>query len=272
MPPSPFIADFRLAVLIVFRSRFLLLLATLSTLLAAVVFLAGLFSPRQPATVSFDVGLSFIRFMVPCLLLLNVQELLSREIDRKLILTSLSYPRSRSLFLLARYFSVLFIASVQLFVFSVVLAVVVFFVGQGYAQSTQVSLGFPFLLTMVYQWLDVAVIAAFAVFLASVSTTSNLVLLAGLGFLVIGRSASVVMSLLLTEGAHIKGAEWYQAALQWTRWVIPDLAAFDVRSIALYNKIELLNFAPERALIMALAYVAFLLVIACVRFERRQFI
>ena len=94
------IADFRLALLLLRRSRWLGIVATLGALVIAIAWLSAQFSPRQPATVALDVGISFIRLVVPLLLLLQIQDLLAREIDRRQILTSLTYPRSRSSFLL----------------------------------------------------------------------------------------------------------------------------------------------------------------------------
>ena len=43
--------------------------------LAGAVMLAAEFSARQPATVALDVGLSFIRIVLPILIVLLIQEL-----------------------------------------------------------------------------------------------------------------------------------------------------------------------------------------------------
>jgi hypothetical protein len=59
--------------------------------------------------------------------------------------------------------------------------------------------------------------------------------------------------------------------LQWVQWLIPDLAALDVRPIVLYDKMELLTASPMALLAMPLGYVVALLILACARFAKRQF-
>jgi Cu-processing system permease protein len=70
----------------------------LGVLLIGIAYLSGFFSPRQPQTVALDVGFSGIRFSLVLLNLFWVQELVAREIDRRVILFSLAYPVSRAPF------------------------------------------------------------------------------------------------------------------------------------------------------------------------------
>lgn len=267
-----FVADFRLAFLLILRSRLWLIAGTLGGLLAVIAWLAGQFSPRQPATVALDVGLSFIRFVVPLLGLLQIQELLVREVDRRLILVSLTYPRSRSIFLVARYAAVSVVTWVMTVFLCLILAGVVTSLAVGHAQDTKVALGWPYLLTGGLLWLDVVVVLAFGTALATVATTPHLVFLAGIGFMIIARSASSIVHLLQSERElAIKGAELYEQGLSWVRWLIPDLAALDVRPITLYGKMELLESSLSALVVMSLAYIAVLLVLACQRFRTRRF-
>ena len=268
---SAFIADFRLSVLLLVRSRLWVIATSLVVLLAAVAWLAAQFSPRQPATVALDVGLSFIRVVIPLLALLQTQDLLAREIERRLILTTLTYPRSRSSFLLARYVAIVAVACALTALLFVVLAGVVTFAGRNYDQMTKVALGFPYLVTLFFLLLDIAVIVAFAVALATVATTPNLVFLGGIGFMIAARSASTIVQLLEREQELVKGAQWYHLGLQNVQWFMPDLAALDVRSIALYDKMAFLPQSSWALVLMAVGYILVLLVLGCLRFERRQF-
>lgn len=265
-------ADFRLAVLILFRSRLWLVALVLSIVLALIAWLAGQFSPRQPATVALDVGISFIRLVVPVLGLLQIQELLAREVEKKLILTSLTYPRSRASFVLARYAGTTLVGTLLVLILALVLAAMAAYIASGHQQATKIDLGLPYIITVCLIVLDMAVIVAFGVMLATIATAPHLVLLAGIGFMVITRSASTIVTLLQSErDLVIRGAEWYQQGLQWVQWLVPDLAALDVRPIALYGKMQLMT-APAWALVaMPAAYIAILLAIACMRFEKRQF-
>ena len=268
---SAFIADFRLGVLLIVRSRLWVIASSLVALLAMATWLASQFSPRQPATVALDVGLSFIRIAVPFLALLQSQDLLAHEIERRLILTTLTYPRSRSSFLLARYAAITAVAAGLTVLLFLVLAGVVYLAGRNYDQVTKVALGFPYLITLLFLLLDIAVITAFAVALATVATTQNLVFLGGIGFMIAARSVSTIVQLLERERDLVTGAQWYHQGLQGVRWFMPDLAALDVRSIALYGKMEFMPQAPWALVLMVLGYIAVLLVLVCLRFERRQF-
>lgn len=268
---ATFIADFRLAVLLILRARQWLIAAVLGILVALVAWLASEFSPRQPATVALDVGLSFIRIAVPLLALLQTQDLLAREIERRQILISLTYPRSRATFLIARYSAVVMVATAMTIYLSLILAAVVAFVGTGYHQQTPIALGGAYVLTIAFMLLDFAVVVAFAAALATISTTPNLVLLGGLGFMIAARSASTIVQLLKSDHNLVQGAQWYQQGLESVQWLIPDLAALDVRPIALYGKMALLHQSPAALLLMAIAYVAVLLALACGYFQRRQF-
>ena len=69
---SPYLADFRLSLLLLARSRLWVVAGVLAGVLAAVAWLSGQFSPRQPATVALDIGISFIRLAVPLLGLLHL--------------------------------------------------------------------------------------------------------------------------------------------------------------------------------------------------------
>ena len=64
-----------------FRSRAVLLILVLGTLLVGVAFLAASFSPRQPKTVTMDVGFSGIRFSLILFAVFWVQELVGREVE-----------------------------------------------------------------------------------------------------------------------------------------------------------------------------------------------
>ena len=268
---SAFFADFHLGVLLIARSRLWLIAAGFVVLVAAVAWLSAQFSPRQPATVAMDVGLSFIRVLVPLLALLHTQDLLAREVERRQILTTLTYPRSRSSFVIARYAAVLAVAVALTVLLFAVLAAVVTLAGRDYNQMTKVALGFPYLITLFFLLLDIAVVTAFAVALATVATTPNLVLLGGIGFMIAARSAATIVQLLEREQELVKGAQWYHLGLQNVRWFMPDLAALDVRAIALYGRMEFLPPASWALMLMALGYTAVLLIFACLRFERRQF-
>ena len=266
-----FNSNFQLALRLLVRSRLVVIIAICTALLAAAAWLAGQFSPRQPATVALDVGLSLIRLGVPILALLQIQDLVAREVERRLVLTSLTYPHSRAIFLVARYSAVIVAALIVTLVLCIALACVVAWVNNVYAQATSVALGMPFAITGALIWLDVAVVVCFGLVLATISTTPHLVFIGGVGFMVIARAASTIIQLLEAERDLVRGADWYHQGLQWVQWIVPDLASLDVRQIALYGKMELLTASPVALLLMPISYVIVLLLIACAIFSRRRF-
>lgn len=101
------LADFNHGIRIALHSRIVTTALWFLGLLFAAVLLASQFSARQPATVALDVGLSVIRLVLPLFAILLVQELFSREFERKLYLNSFTYPRQRSYWLLGRVAAIL---------------------------------------------------------------------------------------------------------------------------------------------------------------------
>ncbi len=266
-----FFPNLRLALRLLIRGRLVLVVAICAALLVATAWLAGQFSPRQPSTVALDVGISLIRIILPLLALLQIQDLVAREVERRLVLTSLTYPHSRAIFLVARYSAVIVAALIVTLVLCTALAGVVAWVNQVYPQATPVALGMPLAITSALIWLDVAVVVSFGLVLATISTTPHLVFIGGVGFMVIARAASTIIQLLETERDLVRGADWYHQGLQWVQWIVPDLASLDVRQIALYGKMELLTASPVALLLMPISYVIVLLLIACAIFSRRRF-
>lgn len=61
--------------------------ASIGLVVALATLLSAYFGGRQPATVALDVGLSTIRLLLPLLIVLLAQELLSREFENAISLT-----------------------------------------------------------------------------------------------------------------------------------------------------------------------------------------
>lgn len=264
-------ANLLLALRLIIRSRALVVAAIVGAILFCIAWLAGQFSPRQPSTVALDVGLSYIRLAVPIIALLQIQDLVARDVERRLVLTSLTYPHPRTAFLLGRFAAVVLVALANTLFFCGLLALAVTWVGHLFAQTTVPSLGFPFLLTSILIWLDALVVIGFGLLLATVSTTPHLVFLGGIGFMIIARSASTIIQLLEAEKNIVRGAEWYHQGLQWVQWIVPDLASLDVRAITLYGKMELLAQNPWALALMPISYAVVLMIVSSAIFSRRRF-
>jgi Cu-processing system permease protein len=101
-----------------------------------------------------------MRFSLILLNLFWVQELVAREIDRKIILFSLAYPVSRASFLAGRFAAVLILSMLAAIVLGLLLLLAVT-MGGGYAQEFAPALGVPFWATVAGFVLDAAVVARF---------------------------------------------------------------------------------------------------------------
>jgi Cu-processing system permease protein len=252
------------------RGRSFQAVFVLGVLLIGVAYLSGFFSPRQPQTVALDVGFSGMRFSLILLNLFWVQELVAREIDRKIILFSLAYPVSRASFLAGRFAAVLILSMLAAMVLGLLLLLAVT-MGGGYAQEFAPALGVPFWATVAGFVLDAAVVAAFSLCIAALSTVSALPLALGAAFAVAGKALGATLS-YLSRGADgdQEMLARYNPIVELIRWVLPDLSRLDWREWSMYQ------LAPGAEIVfwsatMAVAYIVLLLVGASLLLARREF-
>lgn len=233
--------------------------------------LSAYFGARQPATVALDMGFSTIRLLVPLLIVLLMQELLSREFDKRYFLNSLTYPRARRSLLLGRFAALLAMLLGVLLAFGVLQVVLVGFIGGLYPQATPVAFGQPYLVVMVFMALDLLVLASLATLLAVVASTPSFVLIGTFGFMLMARSYGAIVDLLSRGDGLVGNAEGYRASIGVLGYLLPDLGALDMRMLALYGKPEFLPADWPWLLLSNLAYVFFLLALAVWALQRKRF-
>lgn len=238
-------------------------------LLAAV--LAAQFSGRQPATVAMDVGLSAMRLALPLLMVLVVQELISREFERRYYLSSLSFPRTRARFLLSRFGGALALCVTALLVWSLVLAVTIAFLSQGYEQARPVALGWHYAVTVLFIALELVLLIALATFLAITASTPSFVLIGTFGFMLMARSFAAIIELLARSAYVVGDAEQYRMGLGLLGYLLPDLGALDVRMITLYGKMEFLPQDWPWLVLSNVGYAVGLLALAVWALNRKRF-
>lgn len=263
--------DLQTGILLARRARYLSTSLWLLLAVLGLAIMAGQFSGRQPATVALDVGLSVMRLALPLLIILLVQELISREFDRRYILSSLTYPRPRHRLLLGRVATVLLLSSILLLIMGVALAGIVSQIGMGYEQKTPISLGTEYWITLVFIAIDLFVITSIATLIAVVAATPSFVLIGTLGFMLIARSYSSIIALLQRERYLLDNTDQYQQSLAMLHYLLPDLGALDMRMITLYDKLELLPAEWPENLIATVAYGVTLLAMALFFLHRKQF-
>jgi len=243
----------------------------LGVLLIGVAHLSGFFSPRQPQTVALDVGFSGIRFSLILMNLFWVQELVAREIDRRVILFSLAYPVSRAAFLAGRFAAIIILSALAATVLGLLLVLAVLLIGGGYAQEFPPALGLPFWSTVAGFALDAAVVAAFSLCVAALSTVSVLPLALGAAFAVACKALGATVDYLArgADGDRDLVAS-YQPLIDAIRWVLPDLSRLDWREWAMYQLAPGIE-AAFWSVTMAIAYIVLLLLAASLLFARREF-
>lgn len=252
------------------RSRSIQAVLVLGVLLVGVAFLSAAFSPRQPKTVALDVGLSGVRFSLVLFALFWVQELVGQEIQRRTVLFALTYPVPRGHYIVGRYLAVLGLLALAAVMLGMLLWVVVLNAGGQYEQAFGVAPGARYWLTILGLWIDAAVVTAFALFVASLSTVSMLPLALGLAFAAAGKSLGAVTE-YLARGAD-GGGEVMRLApvVDAIHWFLPDLSRLDWRAWPMYG------VAPDSTAIaggalVALAYIVLLVTLAVLAFNRREF-
>lgn len=252
------------------RSRSIQAILALGVLLVGIAFLAALFSPRQPITVALDVGLSVVRISLILFALFWIQELVGQEIMRRNILFALTYPVPRSHYILGRYFGVIGLLGLAALLLGMLLWLVVMNAGGGYQGGFATIPGASFWVTIIGLWADAAVVAAFALWIASLSTVPMLPLVLGMAFAVAGKSLGAVIE-YLARGAEGDASVMRLAPIVDTiQWLLPDLSRLDWRAWPMYGVV------PETGLLMAgialaVAYCCLMLGLAILAFGKREF-
>lgn len=263
---SEFLAGIRLAL----RARYLWLAGCSLLVLVLASLLAAQFSGRQPATVALDVGLSLIRLLLPLVLVLMAQELLSREFERRYFLNSLTYPRPRYHLLLGRFFAVAALVLGLLMLMALLLALLVWLVSQGYAQGTPVALGYHYMVTIGFVGVDLLLLMALACLLAVIASTPSFVLIGTFGFMLVARSFAAIVDLLARNATVVSDVESYRAGLGLLGYLLPDLGALDVRMVTLYGTMDFLPGDWLWLLLSCLAYIVALLALAVWALQRKR--
>ena len=252
------------------RSKSIQGILILGALLVGIAYLSASFSPRQPRTVALDVGMSGLRLTLVLFALFWVQELVGREIERRTVLFSLTYPVARGTYILGRYLGVVGLLAVAALLLGLLLWLAVLTTGGDYEQGFAIVAGLPYWITVFGLWVDAAVVAAFALWLSTFSTVPMLPLALGLAFAVGGKSLGAVAEYLAKGAEGDTDLMRFAPIINAIQWVLPDLSRLDWRAWPMYG------LAPEAlaivlSLVLALSYAALLISLAVLTFTRRDF-
>lgn len=253
------------------RNRSIHAVLVLGVLLMGVAYLSSSFSPRQPKTVALDVGLSGLRLSLVLCGLFWVQDLIAREIERRTVLWAITYPVARGHYIVGRFCGVSVLLAVAALMLGCLLWFVVLNSSGGYQQGFAVASGLPYWTAVAGIWMDAVVVAAFALWMASLSTVPMLPLALGLAFAIGGKSLGAVTEYLAQGADGDPELLRFAPIIEWIHWVLPDLSRLDWRNWPMYG---LMPDAADIvwALALALSYATLLLALAIASFSRREFL
>jgi hypothetical protein len=142
--------------------------------------------------------------------------------------------------------------------------------GGTYTQGFAVAPGGPYWLTIIGLWFDAAVVAAFALWIASLSTVPMLPLALGLAFAAGGKSLGAVAEYLSKGAEGDPDIMRLAPVVDAIQWVLPDLSRLDWRAWPMYG------LAPDAmamlgGIVVAITYAALLVGLAVLTFTRREF-
>lgn len=248
-----------------------MLIFVLGVMLVGVAFLAASFSPRQPKTVTIDVGFSGLRFSLVLLAVFWVQELVGREVERRTVLYALAYPVSRAAYVLGRFLGVVGLLAVAALLLGALLWGAALLSGGTYIQKHGIDLGWPYWITVAGLCADTIVVAAFTLLIATLSTVPMLPVALGVMFAVAGKSLGAVLD-YLARGADgdQELVRHYGSLLNVIQYLVPDLSRLDWRFWPMYGNVPH-EGALFSGLLLSIGYVVVMLSAAVAAFRRREF-
>jgi ABC-type transport system involved in multi-copper enzyme maturation permease subunit len=238
------------------RDRVFVLVAVFGLLLvSSSVILSPLTIGAQQKLVA-DIGLASISMFAVLVVLFVGSGLVSKEIDKRTIMTILSKPVSRFEYLIGKYVGLLATIGVMIGAMSVLFALALLATGSKFEGAYLFSLG----LTVVEMMVVTAVVIFFSSF-----TTSVLTSVFTLGVFLAGRMLPDLESF-----AIVSGNPSVERSMEILGYILPNLDLFDVRNAAVHGlPIEVTHVAL--AVLYGVIYSGVLLLVATQLFARREF-
>lgn len=237
------------------RILYLLLFVAVGTLIFSR--LLALLTVGDRVKIVTDVGMASLSLFGALMAILIGTGLVYKEIDKKTIYTLLSKPIHRWQFLLGKFFGLILVLFVLLFLMSLIFLVILL------AHSGRVEWGI--LLALVFIFLEMCLITAVAL-LFSCFSTPILSSVFSLAFYLIGHVSYGLETLI----GKINPGFWkFLARVLYT--LIPDLENLNFKTEIVHH----LPIPPQvfaYSTLYALAYTAFILALAVLVFRRRDFI
>ncbi len=237
------------------RDRVLYLFLGFAILLMASSKIFGILTVGEQDKIIKDLGLAGIQFFLMLIAVMMSVILVSREIDSKTVYYLLAKPVRRWQFLLGKYAGLILVVLVNLVLMTVILVFFVWLYGGGFDPRLFLATGMI--------GVEMAVLIAFAV-LFSVLTKPILGSVFTLAVFVVGHLSQDLW--LLTR--HLPGSLG-RTLVSVLYYLVPNFERFNFKT-EVVHQLPIPAAAIGLALVYGCFFTGLVLVLACVRFERRD--
>jgi ABC-type transport system involved in multi-copper enzyme maturation permease subunit len=229
------------------RHRMLQGIAVLSVVMAVLTILIPNVFMYDLGKVAIDIGLSTISLSGLLIIFFLAINILGRDLDKRTIYMVLATPTSRAQYIVGKFLGICFLLVISFIFLSLLLSSALYILTTLYPAHISARFSWNTLFaTQFFLFLELILIAAIVFCIASFSSSFYLTLiLSGLVYM-IGTSLESVQLALSSKDSnmHLEGTGTFLSII---KWVFPNLAAFDFKTIAAYGlplepKILILTF------------------------------
>ncbi|MFZ5776520.1 MAG: hypothetical protein ACOY3Z_13670 [Thermodesulfobacteriota bacterium] len=250
------------------RHRMLHGIGLLALMMAmATMLIPSLFS-YDLGKVAIDVGLSTMSASGLLIIFFLAINILGKDLDKKTIYMVLATPTSRAHYVLGKFLGVCLLLLVSFLFLSCLLYAALGIVNS--VPHTNIKLAFSWTTlayAQVFLFLELILITAIVFFFMSFSSSFYLALIFSGSAYLIGTSIESVQLALATK--QVQSPAGAASMMQWVKWVFPNLAAFDLKTIAAHG-LPIMEGTLAMTFIYWLCYTTLLLSCTIFFFNRRE--
>lgn len=240
-----------------------------------VVMVTGLvllsFFMRNLGKVASDFMLSAIAFAGLLLCFFLSSQLLSKDMDKKTIHIVLSKPIKRSQYILGKYLGLLSIQTAATGILSSIALLFLLFSKNQYPLYFKDFQFSVFCIAIWGEWLAFSLINAFILLFASFTSSGFLNILFSISIYVIGETTEEVYRYLQTTTEELIMGTSVRWMISVSRYLIPNFSVFDLKQQAAHGVAVSSGYVLSMSA-YALVYIAALLLISTIIFQKRELI
>jgi len=233
------------------------------------VLVSGLFL-RDISKIILDFCLTAVNIgglLVPFFLAIH---LLSRDIERKSIVTILAQPLARHSYIIGKFLGISYLTATVMAILTVTTFISVWMGIALYGEKFFTSFALlPVLSSILLSWLGILVLNAMVVLWCTVTTSSFLATLLTFFTYIIGHSIDDVVRFLSIENSKMIIALPVRKVIEFCQYIFPNLSAFDFKNQAAHG----LSIPASEFLfvtVYAIAYICIILSLAILFFRKRD--